>query len=110
MDGFKLEPGLGIDLIASESLVVDPLALAFDENKRLYVIEDPVIPRGTPNMIIYQGRRPLTVGGRSNFRSVKTFVVDVVLKAAYRVGYIRILDDLNCLNENECPDGENKIV
>lgn len=44
-DSFQLEPGLRIDLIASEPLVIDPVAFAFDENLRLYVVED----RGYPD-------------------------------------------------------------
>ena len=42
---FQIEPGLRIDLIAAEPLVVSPVALAFDENRQMYVIED----RGYPD-------------------------------------------------------------
>ncbi len=45
MDSFRLEPGLRIELVAAEPLVVDPVALAFDENRRMYVVED----RGYPD-------------------------------------------------------------
>jgi putative membrane-bound dehydrogenase-like protein len=45
MQSFSLEPGLRIELIAAEPLVVDPVALAFDENKKMYVVED----RGYPD-------------------------------------------------------------
>lgn len=36
---FKLRPGIQIQLVAAEPLVVDPIALCFDENSRMYVIE-----------------------------------------------------------------------
>lgn len=42
---FQLESGLRIELIAAEPLVIDPVALAFDENRRMYVVED----RGYPD-------------------------------------------------------------
>src|SRR5690606_39795615 len=45
LDSFQLEEGLRIDLIASEPLVVDPVAFAFDEDERMYVVED----RGYPD-------------------------------------------------------------
>ncbi len=36
---FKLAPGFTIDLVAAEPLVVDPVAMAFDENGQLFVVE-----------------------------------------------------------------------
>jgi putative membrane-bound dehydrogenase-like protein len=42
---FQLEPGYRIDLVASEPLVRDPVAMAFDERGRLYVVEN----RGYPD-------------------------------------------------------------
>lgn len=44
---FQLEPGLRIELVAAEPLVVDPVAFAFDEDRRLYVAE----MRGYPDPI-----------------------------------------------------------
>lgn len=44
MDSFQLEPGLRIQLVASEPLVVDPVAFAFDEDRRMYVVEDHGYP------------------------------------------------------------------
>jgi hypothetical protein len=41
------EPGLRIELVVAEPLVVDPVAFAFDESRRLYVVED----RGYPDPI-----------------------------------------------------------
>lgn len=43
--GFVLEPGYRIDLVAAEPLVEDPVAIAFDERGRLYVVEN----RGYPD-------------------------------------------------------------
>ncbi len=56
MQSFRLEPGLRIELIAAEPLVVDPVALAFDENKKMYVVED----RGYPDPA--EGGLPTTLG------------------------------------------------
>jgi len=45
MDSFQIEEGMEIELVAAEPLVIDPVALAFDENRRMYVVED----RGYPD-------------------------------------------------------------
>jgi len=42
---FVLEPGYRIDLVAAEPLVQDPVAMAFDERGRMYVVEN----RGYPD-------------------------------------------------------------
>ena len=36
---FKIKPGFRLELVAAEPLVVDPIALSFDEEGRLYVVE-----------------------------------------------------------------------
>jgi putative membrane-bound dehydrogenase-like protein len=36
---FEVLPGVRIELVAAEPLVVDPIAMAFDENSRLFVVE-----------------------------------------------------------------------
>lgn len=53
-DGIKLEKGLRLKLIASEPMVVSPVAFAFDEKGDLYVVED----RGYPDTIppLHEGR------------------------------------------------------
>ena len=56
MATFQLEPGLRVELVAAEPLVVDPVAFAFDENRRLYVVEG----RGYPE----QDYAPYTHEGR----------------------------------------------
>ena len=45
MAALRLEPGLRIELVAAEPLVVDPVAFAFDEDQVLYVVEN----RGYPD-------------------------------------------------------------
>ncbi len=47
LESFRLEPGLRIELVAAEPLVIDPVAFAFDENQQMYVVED----RGYPDPI-----------------------------------------------------------
>src|SRR5687767_1981305 len=42
---FQLEPGYRIELAAAEPLVKDPVAIAFDERGRLFVVEN----RGYPD-------------------------------------------------------------
>lgn len=49
---FALKPGLHAELVAAEPLVVDPIAMSFDENGRLYVVE----------MRDYSERRPERLG------------------------------------------------
>ena len=39
--GFLIERGFRLDLVASEPMVMDPTAMAFDENGRLFVLESP---------------------------------------------------------------------
>ena len=46
LDTFKLEPGLKIELVASEPDVISPVAVAFDEKGRMYVAEDRGYPVG----------------------------------------------------------------
>jgi putative membrane-bound dehydrogenase-like protein len=49
---FRVKPGFRIELVAAEPLVVDPIALSFDEEGRLYVVE----------MRDYSERRPERLG------------------------------------------------
>lgn len=41
---FQIEPGLRIELVAAEPLVKDPVALAFDPEGRMYVVENTGYP------------------------------------------------------------------
>ena len=47
LDSFQIEPGMRVDLIAAEPLVIDPAALAFDENRQMYIVKD----RGYPDPV-----------------------------------------------------------
>jgi putative membrane-bound dehydrogenase-like protein len=39
LSAFQLRPGIRLDLVAAEPLVVDPIAMRFDEDSRLFVVE-----------------------------------------------------------------------
>src|SRR5665647_91781 len=41
---FELEPGFKIELVASEPLIRDPVAMTIDEYGRMYVVEMPGVP------------------------------------------------------------------
>src|SRR5690606_39489473 len=56
LDAFQLEEGLRIEPVAYEPMVIDPVAFAFDENRRMYVVED----RGYPDPA--EGGNPDTIG------------------------------------------------
>jgi putative membrane-bound dehydrogenase-like protein len=46
LKAFRIEPGLRIDLVASEPLIESPVAMAFDESGRLFVAENRGYPTG----------------------------------------------------------------
>ncbi len=46
LEHLKTEPGLRVELVASEPMVVDPVAVAWDERGRMYVVEDRGYPTG----------------------------------------------------------------
>lgn len=52
---FRLPEGLEIELVASEPLVTDPVAISFDEQGRLFVVEYRDYPVGPP-----EGQPPLS--------------------------------------------------
>src|ERR1044072_7135218 len=43
---FQTEPGLRVELVACEPMVVDPVAIAWDERGRMFVVEDRGYPTG----------------------------------------------------------------
>lgn len=49
LKAFETEPGFAITLVAAEPLVIDPVALAFDERGRLFVAENRDYPTGSPD-------------------------------------------------------------
>src|ERR1700694_2751299 len=53
---FKVAPGLRIELVASEPLVQSPVAIAFDADGRLWVVEMPDYPNGPPKGQPPEGR------------------------------------------------------
>lgn len=55
LKSFQVEPGAQIELIAAEPLVVSPVAFAFDEKGRLYVVENRGYP-DTEGAITTEGR------------------------------------------------------
>src|SRR6185503_21230206 len=46
---FTVAPGFRIDLVASEPDVMDPVAMAFDEDGRIFVAEMADYPLGPPS-------------------------------------------------------------
>lgn len=46
LEYLKTEPGLKVELVASEPMIVDPVAVAWDEKGRMYVVEDRGYPVG----------------------------------------------------------------
>ena len=57
-DSFQIEPGISLQLVASEPLVIDPVAFTFDEHHEMYVVEH----RGYPDPA--EGGTPHTKEGR----------------------------------------------
>ncbi len=53
---FQLDDGLRIELVAAEPLVRSPVAIAFDEDARLWVVEMPDYPTGPPDETPPEGR------------------------------------------------------
>ncbi|HVE39063.1 MAG TPA: PVC-type heme-binding CxxCH protein [Planctomycetota bacterium] len=49
LKAFRLQPGFRIDLVAAEPDVMDPVAMAFDEDGRIYVAEMADYPLGPPS-------------------------------------------------------------
>ncbi len=49
LKAFETEPGFVVELVAAEPLVIDPVALAFDEAGRLFVVEGRDYPVGSPD-------------------------------------------------------------
>ena len=49
LKAFETEPGFTVELVAAEPLTIDPVALAFDERGRLFVVEGRDYPTGSPD-------------------------------------------------------------
>ncbi|MBI2423865.1 MAG: c-type cytochrome [Candidatus Hydrogenedentes bacterium] len=48
-DAFVVDAGLVVELVAAEPVIEDPVAMAFDEHGRLYVVENRGYPEGDPS-------------------------------------------------------------
>lgn len=77
LDSFKLHPDFKIELVASEPLVKDPVAMAFDERGSLFVVEYPEfnhyqMPRA--NLRTGRVRRLIDTDNDGRFDQATTFV------------------------------------
>ena len=72
-DSFRLEPGLRVELVAAEPLVVSPVAMAFNEQGWLYVAENRGYPTGPGKDKAPVGRiallRDVNDDGRMDYRT-----------------------------------------
>jgi len=71
LDLFHLAPGVRIELVAAEPDVVDPVAMAFDEHRHMYVVEN----RGYPEDDSQRGSIALLkdVDGDGRYTRIATF-------------------------------------
>ena len=46
--GLKVDPGLKVELVAAEPEITSPVAMAFDEDGKLWVVEMRDYPHGPP--------------------------------------------------------------
>ncbi len=70
-----VDPGLGVELAASEPQIASPVDAAFDENGRLWVVEMPDYPNGPPPGQNPEGRIKILEDrdGDGRFESASTF-------------------------------------
>ncbi len=102
LKAFRVAPGFRVELVAAEPEVVDPVALAFDEDGRLYVAEMRDYPSGPPGGTIRlledadgDGRfekASLFAEGLAFPTSVLPWKGGVLVTAAYEVLYLRDTD------------------
>lgn len=80
--GFRLAPGFRIELVAAEPLLTSPIALAFDERGRLFVIESPP-PTAGENALARLGRvRVLEEADDQGVFRASTIYADAVPRAS----------------------------
>jgi len=65
----KTEPGLRVELVASEPMVVDPVAVAWDERGRMFVVENRGFPSGRAKASL---RSPGRVGSKTRTATANT--------------------------------------
>src|SRR5947209_17167558 len=79
---FRLTPGLRIELVACEPQIESPVAMAFDEDGRLWVVEMRDYPNGPPPGQPPQGRiRVLEDKDGDGFFETSTIFADKLLFA-----------------------------
>ncbi len=78
MEKIRLEPGYRVELFAAEPLVASPVAMEFDENGRIYVVENPGYPLDTESR---SGKVKLLIDGDGDGRpeSAQVFASGLVL-------------------------------
>ncbi len=78
MEKMRLEPGYRVELFAAEPLVASPVAMEFDENGRIYVVENPGYPLDTESR---SGKVKLLIDGDGDGRpeSAQVFASGLVL-------------------------------
>src|ERR1041385_1398697 len=75
LNTFQLRKGFRLELVAAEPLVIDPIALAFDEDGRLFVVEMKDYPDGKQHR--GQIRRLVDTDGDGRFDKATVFAKDL---------------------------------
>lgn len=116
LDYLRLHPGLSLELAASEPQIVDPVAIRFDEDSRMWVVEMRDYPHGPAT-----GEQPksrikiLTDNNRDGFFETATIFADrllfvtgiqpwqggVIVTMAGKVAYMKDTDGDNRADVNE---------
>jgi putative membrane-bound dehydrogenase-like protein len=77
LNTFQLRKGFRLELVAAEPLVTDPIALAFDEDGRLFVIEMNDYPDGKGKQRLGRIRRLEDTDGDGRFDKSTRFAQDL---------------------------------
>jgi putative membrane-bound dehydrogenase-like protein len=80
---FRIKPGWRLELVAAEPVVSSPVAMAFDEHGRLFVVERPNNPSGTGTNV-HSGRIRLLedTEGEGEFHTSTVFADNLRLPSA----------------------------
>jgi putative membrane-bound dehydrogenase-like protein len=92
---FRVPPGFKVELVAAEPRVVSPVALAFDEDGRLYVAEMRDYPLGSPSgtLRLLDGDRTTVFAENVPFPSgLLCWKGGVYATCAYEVLYLKDTD------------------
>lgn len=85
LDAFQVSPGFHVQLVAAEPLLRDPVAMAFDEHGRLFVVEFPEYNQqfaGKPNEHRGSVRRLEDNDGDGRFDKSTIYVADLPAPSA----------------------------